>query len=107
MCLIPFPNWTIYSASKIFIHNFSQSLSLELVMRTLIPCGVKTQLTKNLSMNERFFPESNKFVHFAIKKLTNTEVTSGYIWHIIIFHIFLILRFILTILGIDVLSYGF
>ncbi|XP_004685234.1 PREDICTED: testosterone 17-beta-dehydrogenase 3 [Condylura cristata] len=74
--LFPWPLYSLYSASKAFVHTFSKALQMEykakgIIIQVLTPYAVSTPMTKHLGANmitktaDEFVKESLNYVRFG------------------------------------------
>lgn len=82
---IPFPLYTLYSASKVFVERFSQALQAEykakgIIIQAVAPFGVSTRMTGYQSTNKvTFSPEG--FVESSLQFLKAGDKTYGSVCH--------------------------
>lgn len=89
--LQPTPMFSVYSATKVYMDYFSQSLQYEckdsnVTVQTLIPWFVNTRMvgySKELQ-NSWFVPDADKYARHSIKTLGISERTTGYWVHDIV-----------------------
>uniref|UniRef100_A0A8C9X4E0 Hydroxysteroid (17-beta) dehydrogenase 3 n=1 Tax=Sander lucioperca TaxID=283035 RepID=A0A8C9X4E0_SANLU len=83
---IPFPLYTLYAASKVFVERFSQGLQAEykdkgIIIQTVAPFGVSTRLAGYQSTNiVTLSPED--FVKSSLQYLRAGDKTHGSVCHI-------------------------
>lgn len=83
--LFPIPLLSLYSATKVFIDHFSQSLHYEykdkgIIIQSVLPFYVSTNMTKNISTNF-MIPSPQKFTESALKTIGIEKRTFGFITH--------------------------
>jgi 17beta-estradiol 17-dehydrogenase / very-long-chain 3-oxoacyl-CoA reductase len=83
--LVSRPGWSIYSASKAFVHKFSKELNIEyrrqgIIIQTVLPGSVATNLIK-LKTGAFDFPSAADFVAGAIRTVGFADETTGYWVH--------------------------
>uniref|UniRef100_A0A8C9X0Y5 Hydroxysteroid (17-beta) dehydrogenase 3 n=1 Tax=Sander lucioperca TaxID=283035 RepID=A0A8C9X0Y5_SANLU len=85
---IPFPLYTLYAASKVFVERFSQGLQAEykdkgIIIQTVAPFGVSTRLAGYQSTNiVTLSPED--FVKSSLQYLRAGDKTHGSVCHIVL-----------------------
>ncbi|XP_038560079.1 testosterone 17-beta-dehydrogenase 3 isoform X2 [Micropterus salmoides] len=83
---IPFPLYTLYTASKVFVERFSQGLQAEykgIIIQAVAPFGVSTRMAAyQQTGGVTFSPED--FVKSALQYLRAGDKTHGSICHIVL-----------------------
>ncbi|KAF1389285.1 hypothetical protein PFLUV_G00071850 [Perca fluviatilis] len=85
---IPFPLYTLYAASKVFVERFSQGLQAEykdkgIIIQTVAPFGVSTRLAGYQSTNiVTLSPED--FVKSSLQYVRAGDKTHGSVCHIVL-----------------------
>uniref|UniRef100_UPI0037E917E9 17-beta-hydroxysteroid dehydrogenase type 3 n=1 Tax=Semicossyphus pulcher TaxID=241346 RepID=UPI0037E917E9 len=85
---IPFPLYTLYAASKVFVERFSQALQAEfkdkgVIIQAVAPFGVSTRMTAYLETNlVTLTPED--FVKSSLQYIRAGDITHGSISHIVL-----------------------
>ncbi|XP_045891619.1 testosterone 17-beta-dehydrogenase 3 [Micropterus dolomieu] len=83
---IPFPLYTLYAASKVFVERFSQGLQAEykgIIIQAVAPFGVSTRMAAyQQTGGVTFSPED--FVKSALQYLRAGDKTHGSICHIVL-----------------------
>ncbi|XP_033974558.1 testosterone 17-beta-dehydrogenase 3 isoform X1 [Trematomus bernacchii] len=85
---IPFPLYTLYAASKIFVERFSQGLQAEykdkgIIIQAVAPFGVSTRMTAYQQTNVvTLSPE--EFVKSSLQYLRAGDKTHGSVCHIVL-----------------------
>lgn len=85
----PLPLMGLYSASKVFVEWFSQSLEIEygkdnIEVQTLIPNYIGTKMTGFSTLLQRtslMYPDARTFTRNAIATIGHNRLTSGYWFH--------------------------
>nr|XP_027195625.1 hydroxysteroid dehydrogenase-like protein 1 [Dermatophagoides pteronyssinus] len=85
----PLPLMGVYSASKVFVEWFSQSLDIEyrqsnIEIQTLIPNYIGTKMTGFSTLLQRrslMYPDAETFTANAIATIGRSRLTSGYWFH--------------------------
>jgi len=82
------PNFSVYCATKHFIHAFTKSIALEsigsgVIIQEVGPGGVRTAMTQyvNPTVESQFLPPADKFVSSALATLGHTSRTCGWWAH--------------------------
>ncbi|XP_040898980.1 testosterone 17-beta-dehydrogenase 3 isoform X2 [Toxotes jaculatrix] len=84
---IPFPLYTLYAASKVFVERFSQGLQAEykdkgIIIQAVAPFGVSTRMASYQKTNiVTLSPED--FVKSSLQYLKAGDKTNGSVYHII------------------------
>uniref|UniRef100_A0A3Q4H5A7 Hydroxysteroid (17-beta) dehydrogenase 3 n=1 Tax=Neolamprologus brichardi TaxID=32507 RepID=A0A3Q4H5A7_NEOBR len=85
---IPFPLYTLYAASKVFVERFSQGLQAEykdkgIIIQSVAPFGVSTRLAGFQKTNMiTFSPED--FVKYSLQYVSAGDKTNGSICHTVL-----------------------
>ncbi|XP_010731296.2 17-beta-hydroxysteroid dehydrogenase type 3 [Larimichthys crocea] len=85
---VPFPMYTLYSSSKVFVERFSQSLQAEykdkeIIIQAVAPFGVSTRMSGYQKTNMvTLSPE--QFVERSLQYIRAGDKTNGCICHIIL-----------------------
>ncbi|XP_051278420.1 17-beta-hydroxysteroid dehydrogenase type 3 isoform X1 [Dicentrarchus labrax] len=85
---IPFPLYTLYAASKVFVERFSQGLQAEykdkgIIIQTVAPFGVSTRLSGYQPINMvTLSPED--FVKYSLQYIRAGDKTNGSVCHIVL-----------------------
>ncbi|XP_024909640.1 17-beta-hydroxysteroid dehydrogenase type 3 isoform X4 [Cynoglossus semilaevis] len=79
---IPFPMYTLYAASKVFVERFSQGLQAEykdkgIIIQVVAPFGISTRMTGYIQTNA-MTPSPDNFVQSSLLYLTAGDKTPGY-----------------------------
>jgi 17beta-estradiol 17-dehydrogenase / very-long-chain 3-oxoacyl-CoA reductase len=89
--IIPAAFFSIYSASKAFVHKFSEDLSAEyehqgIIVQSVLPGPVATNLIQSMEFGQgtALTPTAAKFVESAMKTIGKTSATNGYLPHSLI-----------------------
>uniref|UniRef100_A0A671THR0 Hydroxysteroid (17-beta) dehydrogenase 3 n=1 Tax=Sparus aurata TaxID=8175 RepID=A0A671THR0_SPAAU len=82
---IPFPLYTLYAASKVFVERFSQGLQAEykdkgIIIQAVAPFGVSTRMTAYQPTN-MVTPSPEDFVKFSQQYLRAGDKTNGSVSH--------------------------
>ncbi|XP_039906877.1 testosterone 17-beta-dehydrogenase 3 isoform X2 [Simochromis diagramma] len=85
---IPFPMYTLYAASKVFVERFSQGLQAEykdkgIIIQSVAPFGVSTRMAGFQKTNMiTFLPED--FVKYSLQYVSAGDKTNGSICHTVL-----------------------
>uniref|UniRef100_A0A3B4GBQ5 Hydroxysteroid 17-beta dehydrogenase 3 n=1 Tax=Pundamilia nyererei TaxID=303518 RepID=A0A3B4GBQ5_9CICH len=85
---IPFPMYTLYAASKVFVERFSQGLQAEykdkgIIIQSVAPFGVSTRMAGFQKANMiTFSPED--FVKYSLQYVSAGDKTNGSICHTVL-----------------------
>ncbi|XP_073322620.1 17-beta-hydroxysteroid dehydrogenase type 3 [Pagrus major] len=82
---IPFPLYTLYAASKVFVERFSQGLQAEykdkgVIIQAVSPFGVSTRMTAYQQTN-MVTPSPEDFVKYSLQYLRAGDKTHGSVCH--------------------------
>ncbi|XP_016886455.1 17-beta-hydroxysteroid dehydrogenase type 3 isoform X6 [Cynoglossus semilaevis] len=82
---IPFPMYTLYAASKVFVERFSQGLQAEykdkgIIIQVVAPFGISTRMTGYIQTNA-MTPSPDNFVQSSLLYLTAGDKTYGSVCH--------------------------
>jgi 17beta-estradiol 17-dehydrogenase / very-long-chain 3-oxoacyl-CoA reductase len=86
--LFPMPLLSLYSATKVFVNNFSIALNFEYIekgiqIQSVLPFYVSTNMTKNIK-NNLMIPSAQQYVRSALKTVGIEKQTFGYFVHKVI-----------------------
>lgn len=85
---IPFPLYTLYAASKVYVERFSQCLQAEykdkgIIIQSVAPFGVSTRMAGFQKANMvTFSPED--FVKYSLQYVSAGDKTNGSICHTVL-----------------------